>query len=69
MTDAHKPPDEEEIESERRSTNIMLAVAAVVLIGGGIWLVNALIDANKNEICMESGRRNCNPIAVDRNAQ
>jgi hypothetical protein len=34
----------------------------VILIGGGIWLVNALIDARNAEICMESGRRNCTPI-------
>jgi hypothetical protein len=36
----------------------------VILIGGGIWLVNALIDARDAEICMESGRRNCNPITA-----
>jgi hypothetical protein len=69
MTDAGKPPDEDVSESERRTTNIALLVGAVVLIGGGVWLVNALIDANKTELCMESGRRNCNPIPVDRNAQ
>jgi hypothetical protein len=55
----HEPP---ETEAERRRANIALAVGAVILIGGGIWLVNALIDARNAEICMESGRRNCNPI-------
>jgi hypothetical protein len=60
--------DREETESERRTTNIVLVVAAVVLVGGGIWLVNALVDANKAALCMESGRRNCNPIAVERKA-
>jgi hypothetical protein len=34
----------------------------VILIGGGIWLVNALLDAREAQICMETGRRNCNPI-------
>lgn len=72
MNDERKPPertdidDGEETESERRTLNIVLAVAAVALIGGGIWLVNALVDANKAQLCMESGRRNCNPIAVER---
>jgi hypothetical protein len=55
----HEPP---ETEAERRRGNIALAIGAVILIGGGIWLVNALIDARNAEICMESGRRNCNPI-------
>jgi hypothetical protein len=34
----------------------------------GVWLVNALVDARKSEECFESGRRNCNPVDVDRNA-
>jgi hypothetical protein len=60
MTDPqHEPP---ETESDRRKANIALLIGAVILIGGGIWLVNALIDARNAEICMESGRRNCNPI-------
>jgi hypothetical protein len=61
-----EPPhdDEEESDADRRKANILLLVAAVILIGGGLWLVNALIDARKAEECMESGRRNCNPITV-----
>ena len=38
--------DEEEDEGSRRATNIGLLVAAVIVIGAGIWLVNALVDAN-----------------------
>ena len=57
-------PDEHETESERRTANIILIVGALIVIGGGIWLVNALVDARKSEECFESGRRNCNPIAV-----
>jgi hypothetical protein len=56
-----EPP---ETDAERRRANIALLIGAVILIGGGIWLVNALIDARNAEICMESGRRNCNPIDV-----
>ena len=56
------PDDEEESEADRRKANIMLLVGAIILIGGGVWLVNALIDARKAEECLESGRRNCNPI-------
>ena len=61
-------PDEPETESERCTTNIVLLVAGVLVVGGGIWLVNALVDARKSEECFESGRRNCAPISTpDRN--
>jgi hypothetical protein len=64
--DQQKPPERDTAESEheRRVTNIGLAVAAILLIGGGIWLVNAMVDSNKAQLCLESGRRNCNPISV-----
>jgi hypothetical protein len=62
--DERKPEPDEEDEGSRRATNIGLLLAAVVIIGVGIWLVNALVDYNRLELCLESGRRNCNPIAV-----
>ena len=54
--------DDEETDADRRRANLILLIGAVILIGGGIWLVNALIDARQAEECMESGRTNCNPI-------
>lgn len=54
----------EDDERDRRATNIFLAVAAVLVVGGGIWLVNAMVDSRKAQLCFESGRKNCNPIAV-----
>ena len=62
MSDPHHEPPE--TEAERRRANIALLIGAVILIGGGIWLVNALLDAREAQICMETGRRNCNPIEV-----
>ncbi len=64
-----KPPelenhDAEEDERDRRATNIFLAVAAVLVVAGGVWLVNAMVDSRKAQLCFESGRRNCNPIDV-----
>lgn len=56
--------DAEEDERDRRATNIFLAVAAVLVVAGGIWLVNAMVDSRKAQLCFESGRRNCNPIEV-----
>jgi hypothetical protein len=58
------PRDDEETEADRRIANIILLVGAVVLIGGGIWLVNAMLDARRADECLSSGRRNCNPIEV-----
>ncbi len=57
-------PDEPETESERRTTNIVLLVAGILIVVGGIWLVNAMVDARKSEECFESGRRNCAPISA-----
>ena len=59
-----RPPNDEENEGDRRAGNLFLLVAGIVLVGGGIWLVNALVDYNKNQACLESGRRNCNPIEL-----
>jgi len=67
MTDQPQaPPQEpqEDEEADRRLTNIVLVVGFVVLVGGGIWLANAMIDARKADECISSGRRNCNPIEV-----
>ena len=58
-----KDPDEES-ESDRRLANIVLAVGFVVLVGAGIWLANAMIDARKADECISSGRRNCVPVQV-----
>ena len=56
--------DDDETDADRRTANIILLVGAVVLIAGGIWLVNAMLDARRADECMSSGRRNCNPIAM-----
>ena len=56
-------PDDEK-EGDRTTTNIVLVVGFVLLVGGGIWLANAMIDARKADECLSSGRRNCNPIDV-----
>ena len=67
MTDGQpqRGPEEDE-EGDRRLANIVLAVGFVVLVGGGIWLVNAMIDARKADECISSGRRNCIPIEAPR---
>lgn len=56
-------PDEES-EGDRKLANIVLIVGFVVLVGGGIWLANAMVTAKKADDCLASGRRNCFPIEV-----
>ena len=63
MTEAPRDPDEE-TEGDRTAANIALAIGFIVLVGGGIWIANAMIDARKADECMSSGRRNCSPIQV-----
>lgn len=55
-----RDPDEE--DGDRTVANIVLLVGFIVLVGGGIWLANAMLDARKADECMSSGRRNCSPI-------
>ena len=56
------PPNDDEDERDRRATNIFLLVAAIVVIGAGVWLMDAMIAARKADECIAAGRRNCSPI-------
>ena len=51
-------------DRERTVTNIVLLVIFAALVGIGVWLSNAMIDARRADECISSGRRNCNPIDV-----
>jgi hypothetical protein len=35
-----------------------------ILIGGGIWLANAMYDQRVLDDCLAQGRRNCAPMDV-----
>ena len=57
-------PDSAEDDENRTLTNVVLAVGFVILVGGGIWLVDAMLDAKRADECLASGRRNCNPVVT-----
>ena len=59
-----KPQPPEDEARDRRTANIFLLTAGVVLVVIGVWLGNALVAARKADECISSGRRNCNPIEV-----
>ena len=49
---------------ERMITNIVLLMIFAVLVGIGVWISNAMLDARRADDCISAGRRNCNPIEV-----
>jgi hypothetical protein len=51
-------------DRERTVTNIVLLLIFAMLIGVGVWLSNAMMDARRADECITQGRRNCNPIEV-----
>jgi len=57
-----KPPTPEQEARDRRAANIFLLAAGLIMVGIGVWLASAMIDARRADECMSSGRRNCNPI-------
>jgi hypothetical protein len=56
------PPNDEEDERDRRVANIFLAVFFVLVVGGGIWLVNAMLAQRDLDNCVAQGRHNCIPV-------
>lgn len=50
----------------RMLMNVAGAAVTILLIGGGIWLANSMAQLRKNQDCVMSGRKNCNPpVAVE----
>ena len=49
---------------DRRNANLLLFAIFITIVGGGLWLGNALLDARRADECMASGRRNCTPVAA-----
>ena len=45
----------------RMIMNGLALLVLVVLIGGGIWIANTMATIRKNQDCVLSGKRNCNP--------
>jgi hypothetical protein len=64
MDEHEQPTSEKNVESEgdRRLANIVLVVILVILVGGGVWLANAMFEQRTLDDCLAQGRRNCAPI-------
>jgi hypothetical protein len=42
----------------------VLLIFFVILVGGGIWLANAMFEQRRLDDCLAQGRRNCAPVDV-----
>ena len=65
-SDRRDRPDAVEDERDRRITNIFLLVFFAVIVGTGLWLVNAMVEQRAIDDCAAQGRRNCMPIETGR---
>ena len=61
-SDSDTPRPDRDDERDRRAANIFLLVAAMVIVGAGIWLVDAMLTARKADECIAAGRSNCTPV-------
>jgi hypothetical protein len=54
------PPDKYvETPRDRRIANIVLLIILAVVVGGGIWLANAMFEQRALDDCIAQGRPNC----------
>jgi hypothetical protein len=55
---------EKQRDAERRSGNLVLLVLFVIIVGIGLWLVNAMVDARRIDDCIAQRASNCSAIEV-----
>jgi hypothetical protein len=63
MNEPEPPNGDKYVETarERRIANAVLLLFLVLIVGGGIWLANAMFDQHRLDDCMAQGGRNCAP--------
>ena len=58
---ANRSPEPDPDEPPPGTPLWLLLIVAVVLLGGGYWLVLKIADTTRVQDCIESGRRDCVP--------
>jgi hypothetical protein len=51
-----------ETDRDRWIANAILLALLVAVVGGGIWLANAMFDQRMLDDCVAQGRTNCAPV-------
>jgi hypothetical protein len=51
-----------ETDRDRWIANAILLALLVVVVGGGIWLANAMFNQRMLDDCVAQGRTNCAPV-------
>jgi hypothetical protein len=61
-----KPAQREsaQADGDRRIANMILLAFIAAAVGGGLWLINSMIDQRALDDCAAQGRRNCVPVGV-----
>jgi hypothetical protein len=55
---------EQDDYAHRMKMNALAIVFLAALVGGGIWIIDAMAQQRKNQDCALSGRRNCASINI-----
>ena len=63
MDEPEAPKGDNYVETarDRRIANALILFFLVLVVGGGIWLANALFEQRRLDDCMAQGRSNCAP--------
>jgi hypothetical protein len=63
MDEPEQPQEDKYVETarDRRIANALILFFLVLVVGGGIWLANALFEPRRLDDCMAQGRSNCAP--------
>jgi hypothetical protein len=54
--------DDPEDERDRRAANVFLVVFFLLVVGAGLWLVEAMVRQRDVDNCVAQGRTNCVPL-------
>jgi hypothetical protein len=54
-----RPDDYVETPRDRRIANAVLLLFLILVVGGGIWLANAMFEQRALDNCISQGRPNC----------
>jgi hypothetical protein len=52
MKEQRRRDEVRQTDGERRNANLVLLAIVIVIVGGGVWLAGAMLDARRADECM-----------------